>query len=96
MMAGFPQLQRWHDEMVRRESFRKTWPQGYAVEDAGKVVAEMAVDKARAMYDFHFPDLDAPVDAGGEVGGGEQSLATAAAAHVLQQKNSKELGAFCL
>ena len=44
MMAGFPQLQRWHDEMVRRESFRKTWPQGYAVEDAGKVVAEMAVE----------------------------------------------------
>ena len=57
MLAGFPRLRQWHDELIRRESFRKTWPQGYAVEDAVGVVAEMAVQKARSMYNFEFPDL---------------------------------------
>ena len=57
MLAGFPHLQRWHDALVRRDSFRRTWPQGYSLEGAYAVVAEMAVDKAQSMYGFEFPDL---------------------------------------
>ena len=86
MLDGFPRLQRWHDDMVQRESFLKTWPQGYAPEVAVQVVADMAVDKARAMYDFEFPDL---------LDGEDETAATGL--RVLQDdENATEIGAFCL
>lgn len=57
MLEGFPNLRRWHDELICRNSFRKTWPQGYSLDEAVNVVAQMSLEKAQTMYGFRFPDL---------------------------------------
>ena len=103
MLAGLPQLRRWHDALVQRDSFRRTWPQGYSLEGAYAVVGDMAVDKAQSMYGFQFPDLatqpeddDSTPAAAVAVVAARGGMGRTASNKTAAGHHAGDLGSFCL
>jgi hypothetical protein len=98
MLEDFPRLRKWHKTLIQRESFQQTWPKGYSLEGAIDLVGHMAVEKAKVMYKFNFPDLDLRrvLSVRGRRGNNNTGSDAASSNFPQKQKSSMSLGAYCL